>query len=123
MVLWADHSSSVCGGSLFWLYDSRQKTGCRAGRPCCYLWEQKRAIQNRHSQSYAGFVRLWREREAPRRRWNICDRDQRSYSDRSAVTGLHLAALIEGIRPPRMVSSVESSTRITAASSGSTAVI
>ena len=58
-----------------------------------------------------------------RRRWNICDRDQRSYSDRSAVTGLHLAALIEGIRPPRMVSSVESSTRITAASSGSTAVI
>lgn len=115
MVLWADHSSSVCGGSLFWLYDSKEalllsvgtekeqyKTGIALAMPVLCACGGKGKL---------------------RRRWNICDRDQRSYSDRSAVTGLHLAALIEGIRPPRMVSSVESSTRITAASSGSTAVI
>ena len=44
------------------------------------------------------------------------------YSERSAVTGLHLAALRAGIRPPRMVSRVASTIRINAALGGSTAV-
>lgn len=45
-----------------------------------------------------------------------------NYSERRAVTGLHLAALRAGIRPPRIVSRVARTIRTSAALGGSTAV-
>ena len=48
--------------------------------------------------------------------------EKENYSERRAVTGLHLAALRAGIRPPRIVSRVARTIRISAALGGSTAV-
>ena len=66
MVLWADHSSSsVCGDRFFGFMTVDRKLDAGQGGPAVICGNRKRAIQNRHSFGYAGFVRLWREREAP----------------------------------------------------------